>query len=101
MKNDWSSLMAVIEIMFNMGYTVSMINHKRWVVHENDNINYNHLPFYHNELRGRKSDLTNLECLHNIITEFVEWSKDNIKPYNNWLTDEEIYFKKQIQPYLK
>ena len=72
-KKTWENVMAMIEYLYIIGYTVSMHNHKRWSISVNDNLgNYVRLdeclplPKIEEEIRGNKSDRYNHSNLDDV-----------------------------------
>ena len=93
LRKDWTSLMNLIEVMFDLGYSVTMANHKRWSIHCNGNWVFNEIPQYEKEIRGNKTrdEATNLDVLHELLSDFIEWYKQTITSTPIcWITKKEI-----------
>jgi len=76
----------LIEDLFKQGYSVSMLNHRRWNVSMNDNFGmYSDLPFLevgNFEIRGNKSNYAEYSNL-DILCEFLEIILEEINDYYN------------------
>ena len=76
----------LIEDLFKHGYSVSMLNHRRWNVVENDNFGmYSDLPFLERtniEIRGNKSNYHEYSNL-DVLCEFLEMILAEIIAYYN------------------
>ncbi len=98
-NNNWNDIMYLVDVLFTTGYTVTMVNTKRWTIEDNDNNSYNNLDPYYDECRGTNYDLSNLDCATTIINRFLKWSETNVTTFTNRLTEKETNFQELIKPF--
>ena len=88
LRKNWENLMDFANKMFDVGYSLSMSNVRRWVIFVNDNQIYNKLSEYKDEIRGNSSlysDKTDLDVLYEILQDFVKWYAIEINEFECWL----------------
>lgn len=98
-NNNWNDVMYLVDVLFTIGYTVTMVNTKRWTIEDNDISSYSELPEYYDECRGSNYDLSNLDCAITIINRFLKWSTTNVTIFTNRLTGKETNFQELIKPF--
>ncbi len=72
---DWVTIMRMVEYLFELGYLVSMLNHKRWLIDKGDNLLFYGLPDICIDVRGNKSNMeswSNMKVCAFLLNVFLE-----------------------------